>query len=39
LGMDESVTKTLKTWKCMPAVVKGKAVPTLVTVELNFHLK
>ena len=38
-GLDESALKTLKTWKCDPAIgPNGKPVPTLVPFEINFRL-
>jgi TonB family protein len=39
MGLPESVLKTMKKWKCSPAVgPSGKPVPTLVTFEINFRL-
>ena len=39
LGMDESVIKTMKKWKCTPAIgPNGKPVPTQVPFEINFRL-
>jgi TonB family protein len=37
-GLDESVLKTLRTWKFKPAVKDGKPVPVKVTVEVSFKL-
>lgn len=39
LGRDESVLKTLKTWKCRPSKHEGKPVPALVPFEITFRLK
>ena len=39
LGLDESVLKTLKTWKCKPATHEGKPVAALVPFEITFRLK
>ena len=39
LGLEESVLKTLKTWKCKPATHEGKPVPTLTPFEITFRLK
>jgi TonB family protein len=39
LGLDESVIKTLKKWKCKPGKDRnGKAVPTIVPFQISFHL-
>lgn len=39
LGLDEQVIKTLKTWKCKPAIgPKGTPVPVIVPFEVNFRL-
>jgi TonB family protein len=37
-GLDESVVKTLPTWKFKPATKKGKPVPLKTTVQVNFRL-
>jgi TonB family protein len=38
-GLDESALKTLKKWKCNPAVgPNGKPVPVIVPFEINFRL-
>jgi TonB family protein len=37
-GLDESVVKTVRTWKFKPATKKGKPVPARVTVHVNFRL-
>ena len=39
LGMDESVTNTLKKWKCKPGKDRdGKPVPTLVPFQFTLRL-
>ena len=39
LGLDESVTETLKKWKCQPAIgPQGKPVAALVPFEFRFRL-
>ena len=39
MGLDESVLKTMTTWKCKPAIgPNGNPVAVLVNFELNFHL-
>ncbi len=39
MGLDESVLKTLKKWKCTPVIgPKGKPVPVIVPFEVNFRL-
>lgn len=39
LGLDEAVLKTLKKWKCTPAIgLNGKPVPAIVPLEFHFHL-
>jgi len=38
LGLDESVLKTLRTWKCRPAIHDGKPVPAQVPFEITFRL-
>jgi outer membrane biosynthesis protein TonB len=39
LGLDESIVKTLKKWKCKPAIgLGGKPVAVLVPFEFHFHL-
>jgi TonB family protein len=39
LGLDEAVLKTLKKWKCTPAIgVNGKPVPAIVPLEFHFSL-
>ena len=37
-GLDEGVTRTLRTWKFMPALDKDKPVPATVRVQVNFRL-
>jgi TonB family protein len=38
-GLDESAMKTLKQWKCEPAIgPNGKPVPKKVPFEINFKL-
>jgi len=38
-GLEESVIKTLKKWKCEPAKDRdGKTVPTIVPFQISFHL-
>jgi TonB family protein len=37
-GLDESVMQTVRTWKFKPAMKKGKPVPVMVTVQVNFSL-
>lgn len=38
-GLEESVIKTLKKWKCEPAKDRdGKPVPTTVPFQISFHL-
>jgi len=39
LGLNESVLKTLETWKCKPATREGKPVAALVPIEIMFRLK
>ena len=39
LGLDDSVLKTLKTWKCKPAIHEGKRVAALVPFEITFRLR
>jgi protein TonB len=36
-GIDEAVIKTVSTWKCKPAMLEGKPVPTIVPLEMNFR--
>jgi TonB family protein len=39
LGLDGSVLKTLKTWKCTPVIgPNGKRVPVIVPFQFNFRL-
>ena len=39
LGLDEVVIKTLKKWKCSPAIgPNGKPVPVIVPFQINFRL-
>jgi len=39
LGLDESVIKTMKRWKCTPAIgPNGKPVPTQIPFLINFRL-
>lgn len=38
LGLDESVIKTMKTWKCRPAKRKGRPVTSKVPFEIHFRL-
>lgn len=38
LGLDESVIKTLSTWKCKPAVREGKPIPVQIPFEIMFRL-
>jgi protein TonB len=39
LGLDESVVRTLKKWKCNPVIgPDGTAVPALVALQVNFRL-
>jgi hypothetical protein len=36
-GLVEITRKTMGTWKCRPALLNGKPVPTVVPFEVNFH--
>ena len=36
-GLSEAVVKTIKTWKCKPALLDGKPVATIVPMEMNFR--
>jgi len=39
MGLDDSVLKTMKKWKCNPAIgPSGKPVLTLVSFEIHFKL-
>ena len=38
MGLDESASETLRTWKFKPAMKKGKPVPVRVVVEVSFRL-
>lgn len=38
MGLEESVIKTLKKWKCTPALRDGKPVRAMVPFEISFHL-
>lgn len=39
LGLDQVVLKTLKKWKCTPAIgLNGKPVPAIVPLEFHFNL-
>jgi TonB family protein len=38
LDLDDMVRKTMNEWKCRPATVEGKPVPTRVQFQLNFRL-
>jgi TonB family protein len=38
LGLDESVIRRMKTWKCKPAKYEGKPVPVLVSFEIGSRL-
>jgi TonB family protein len=39
LGLDEQVIKTLKKWRCNPAIgPTGKPVPVIVPFQINFRL-
>jgi TonB family protein len=39
-GLDESALKTLKKWKCNPAIgPNGKPVPVIVPFQINFRLR
>lgn len=38
LGLDESVIKTLRKWKCKPGLKDGRPGPTIVPFEFYFHL-
>jgi len=37
-GLNETTLATAQTWRCNPALKDDKAVPTLVTFEINFRL-
>jgi len=37
-GLNEMTLKTMTTWRCQPAQLNGKAVPTLVPFEITFQL-
>jgi len=36
-GLGEVTRKTMETWKCRPALLNGKPVPTVVPFEVNFR--
>jgi hypothetical protein len=36
-GLGEVTRKTMETWKCRPALLDGKPVPTVVPFEVNFR--
>jgi periplasmic protein TonB len=38
LGLDEKAIEAVKTWRFEPGMKDGKPVPTIVSVEVNFHL-
>lgn len=38
LGLDESAEKTVKTWKCKPALRNGSPVSVRVMIEVTFRL-
>jgi TonB family protein len=39
LGLDESTTNTMRTWRCKPVTgPNGKPVPVLVPFEVTFRL-
>lgn len=39
LGLDENTIATVKTWRCKPSIgPNGKPVPSLVPIEVTFHL-
>ena len=37
-GLNEAAFNIMVTWKCRPATINGKPVPTLVRFEFNFRL-
>jgi protein TonB len=37
-GLNETTLATAQNWRCNPALKDDKAVPTLVTFEINFRL-
>jgi periplasmic protein TonB len=39
MGLEESVIKTLKKWKCTPATLDGKPVRAIVPFQISFRLK
>lgn len=37
LGLDDTTGETMRTWRCKPANLDGKPVPTIVTFQVNFR--
>lgn len=38
MGLDDSVLKTLKKWRCKPGTKDAKPVPTIVPFQISFRL-